>query len=45
MTKNIYQGKVLTLNIETVTLPNGVTIDLEMVRHPGASAIVPIKED
>ena len=43
--KNIYSGKVLTLNIENVTLPNGATTDLEIIRHPGASAIVPMKED
>ena len=44
-TKNIYSGKVVTLNIDTVTLPNGVTIDLEVVRHPGAAAVVPLKEN
>lgn len=44
-TKNIYTGKVITLNIDTVTLPNGLTVDLEMVRHPGAAAIVPLKVD
>jgi len=43
--RNIYKGKVITLNIDTVTLPNGMTIDLEMVRHPGASAVVPLKDD
>jgi ADP-ribose pyrophosphatase len=43
MTKNIFTGKVITLNIDTVTLPNGVTIDLEMIRHPGAAAVVPLK--
>jgi ADP-ribose pyrophosphatase len=45
MVKKIYEGKVVTLNVDTVTLPNGVTVDLEMVRHPGASAIVPMKEN
>jgi ADP-ribose pyrophosphatase len=45
MTKNVYRGKVVTLNIETVALPNGLTIDLEVVRHPGAAAVVPLKED
>ena len=44
-TRQIYRGKVITLNIDTVTLPNGVTIDLEMVRHPGAAAVVPLKDD
>ena len=43
--RNIYSGKVITLNIDTVTLPNGVTIDLEVVRHPGAAAVVPLKEN
>ncbi len=43
MTKNIYSGKVLTLNIDTVALPNGITVDLEIVRHPGAAAVVPLK--
>lgn len=45
LSKSIYNGRVITLNIDTVTLPNGVTIDLEMVRHPGAAAVVPLKED
>jgi ADP-ribose diphosphatase len=43
--RNIYNGKVITLNIDTVTLPNGVTVDLEVVRHPGAAAVVPLKEN
>ncbi|WP_447970172.1 NUDIX hydrolase [Nitrospira sp. M1] len=43
--KHIYSGKFLTYNIDTVTLPNGATAELEMIRHPGASAIVPVKDD
>jgi ADP-ribose pyrophosphatase len=45
MTKNIYTGIVVNLNVDTVILPNGVTVDLEIVRHPGAAAVVPVKED
>ena len=45
MTKNIYKGTVVTLNIDTVALPNGVTVDLEIIRHPGAAAMVPMKDD
>jgi ADP-ribose pyrophosphatase len=44
-TRHIYKGKIVTLNVDTITLPNGVTVDLEVVRHPGASAVVPLKED
>ena len=43
--KNIFKGKVVTLNLETVTLPNGATVELEVVRHPGAAAIVPMKDE
>lgn len=45
MVRNIYAGKVVTLNVDTVRLPNGVTVDLETIRHPGAAAVVPIKDD
>jgi ADP-ribose pyrophosphatase len=45
MSQHIFAGKVVTLDIDTVTLPNGVTIDLEIVRHPGAAAVVPLKEN
>ncbi len=44
-TKNIYKGRVVTLNLDTVTLPNGHSVTLETIRHPGASAIVPLKDD
>src|SRR3989442_3513597 len=44
-TKHIYTGIVVNLNVDTVTLPNGVTVDLEVVRHPGAAAVVPLKDD
>ena len=43
--KTVYKGRVVTLNLETVTLPNGVSVELEVVRHPGAAAIVPLKDD
>ena len=45
MTRNIYTGKVVTLNIDTVRLPNGETVELETIRHPGAAAVVPVKDD
>ena len=43
--EKIYSGKVLKLNLDTVALPNGRTTKLEILRHPGASAVVPLKDD
>ena len=43
--KEIYKGRVIDLTLEEVHLPNGRVVELEMVRHPGASAIVPLRTD
>jgi ADP-ribose pyrophosphatase len=45
MVKNIFKGRILTLNLETARLPNGTSVELEIIRHPGAAAVVPIKDD
>ncbi len=42
MTKNIYKGRVVDLRLETVRLPNGATVEMELIRHPGAAAVVPL---
>ena len=44
-TRRIFKGRIVTLDIDTVTLPNGATVELEMIHHPGAAAVVPMKED
>ncbi len=36
---------IVDLGVENATLPNGVTVDLAVVRHPGASAIVALDND
>lgn len=44
-TEEVHRGKVFTLLQQTVTLPNGVTAQLEVIRHPGAAAVVPLLDD
>ena len=41
-TRRIHTGRVINLDIDTVRYPDGSTGELEMVRHPGAAAVVPI---
>jgi ADP-ribose pyrophosphatase len=41
----IRKGRVFDFYSETVTLPNDVTLEIEIIRHPGAAAIVPVWED
>jgi len=43
-TRSIYQGRIIQLGIESLTLPNGEMLDLEIVRHPGGAAVVAVDE-
>jgi NTP pyrophosphohydrolases including oxidative damage repair enzymes len=40
--KTVFAGKILTISLDTVTLPNGKEATREVVRHPGAVAVVPV---
>lgn len=44
-TTEIFKGKVIALEVDTVTLPNGETATREIIRHPGAVAILAITTD
>jgi ADP-ribose pyrophosphatase len=43
--RRVYSGRIINVDLDTVRFPNGSTGELEMVRHPGASAIVPFVSD
>lgn len=43
--KRVYSGRIISVDVDHVRFPNGTTGDLEMVRHPGASAVVPFLDD
>jgi ADP-ribose pyrophosphatase len=36
--RNVFTGRIITVNIETVRLPNGHVADLEIIHHPGGAA-------
>ena len=43
--RRVYTGKVISLDVDTVRFPDGSVGELEIVRHPGASAVVPFLSD
>ena len=43
--KDIYDGRVVKVSVDTVDLPNGVRLPLEIIRHPGGAAAVAIDDD
>lgn len=41
----VYRGSFLTMEQEDVELPNGARCTLDLIRHPGAAAVVPFLDD
>ena len=44
MSRQIYKGRIVDLHLEHVTLPNGHAVDLEVMHHPGASAVAAVDD-
>ncbi|RNF40544.1 NUDIX domain-containing protein [Planococcus salinus] len=44
-TNRLYEGKIINLKVDDVTLPNGKTSKRELIEHPGAVAIIAITEN
>ncbi len=44
-TRRAYAGRLLAVDVDTVRAPDGSTLELEVVRHPGAAAVVPLLSD
>ncbi|MBW2270771.1 MAG: NUDIX hydrolase [Deltaproteobacteria bacterium] len=44
-TRRVYKGAMIEVVTEDVSLPNGRTVPLDLVRHPGAAAVVPFLGD
>lgn len=44
-TRRIYSGRVLNLDVDAVRFPDGSEGELELIRHPGAAAVVPFLDD
>ncbi|MBS1202914.1 MAG: hydrolase [Chromatiaceae bacterium] len=42
--ETVYQGRVIDVALETVELPNGRQVELEIIRHPGGAAALALDE-
>ncbi|USK83926.1 NUDIX domain-containing protein [Peribacillus asahii] len=43
--QKIFTGKVISLQVDDVELPNGKTSKREIIKHPGAVAVIAITDD
>ena len=42
--REIFKGRVVDLSLDQVRMPNGKSTELEVIRHPGAAAMVPLTD-
>jgi ADP-ribose pyrophosphatase len=42
--RTVYEGRLFTLQIETLTLPKGHELKAEIIRHPGSVVIIPVTD-
>lgn len=40
-----FKGRIFTVTVDRVTVPNGRTVTLDMVRHPGSVVLLPMRDD
>ena len=43
--EEVFSGRLLKVQLDHVTLPNGNDATREYIRHPGAVAVVPVLDD
>ena len=43
--RKVFEGRIFTVAIESITLPRGHALDAEVVRHPGSVVLLPITAD
>ena len=41
----VHKGRIVDLSVDTVRFPDGSTGELEMIRHSGAAAVLPVLSD
>lgn len=44
-TRRVYDGRLVKVDVDTVEAPDGTALELELVRHRGAAAVVPLLPD
>jgi ADP-ribose pyrophosphatase len=40
--KPVFQGRIFTISVDRVTYPDGRTVNMEVVRHPGSVVLIPM---
>ena len=42
--RKAFEGRIFSINVESIVLPRGEALDVEIVRHPGSVVLIPVTE-
>ncbi len=43
--RKVFDGRIFSVSVEQITLPNGHSLNAEVIRHPGSVVILPLTAD
>ena len=43
--RKVFDGRVFTVQVESITLPRGGQLDAEIIRHPGSVVLIPVTDN
>ena len=43
--RKVFEGRIFTVQVETIPLPKGGRLDAEIIRHPGSVVLVPVTDE
>jgi len=42
--RKVFEGRIFSVNVESITLPRGGTLEAEIIRHPGSVVLIPVTD-
>ena len=42
--RKVFEGRIFTVTVESITLPSGDPLEAEMIRHPGSVVLIPVTD-
>lgn len=42
--RKVFEGRIFTVNVESITLPRGERLEAEIIRHPGSVVLIPVTD-
>lgn len=42
--RKVFEGRIFTVQVESLTLPRGGHLDAELIRHPGSVVLLPVSD-